>query len=125
MIAREKADDGFRITQQDMDDRHGYCDSCPAIQRLLDDTGIARVSEFLTVIAFVGMRHDRNLAVSLEEWVEAGSSLTKQTVISHDAAELLRPGVPGDPSCQISQTNSVSACQEHGPKMPRRFNATG
>ena len=59
MVAREKPDDGIRITEQDMGDRQGHCDSRPTIQRLLEDTGITRVIEVLTIVPFVGARHDK------------------------------------------------------------------
>jgi len=118
MIAREKTNDGMRITFQDMDDGQYYSDASAAVHRL----GQRRARMFpqvFNVISLVGTGKDEHLLIGGAERFQPGTRLLEKARITDDAAELLRSAVARNPPGQASQANSIAACQEHGPEVRR------
>ena len=118
MIAREKTNDGMRITFQDMDEGQYYSNAGAAVQRL--DQGRGRgFPQVCTVIPFVGAGKDEHLPIGGVERFQPGTRLLEKARITDEAAELLRSAIAGNPPGQASQANSIAACQEHSPEVGR------
>jgi hypothetical protein len=79
--------------------------------------GIRGAGQVLGIISFVGARQDEDLAIVLEDRVKTRARLTKEALSTDNPAELFGPGVTCDPPREVSQSNAVTARQEHRPEV--------
>ena len=76
------------ITLQDAKQGQDNGDTRATIQRLLDDTGIARVGHVIAIILFVGARKNENLMVAYEERVKTRARLAKKALFTGNPTKL-------------------------------------
>jgi hypothetical protein len=88
VITREEGGQSVRITLQDAKQGQDNGDTRAAIQRLLDDTGIARVGQVIAIKSFVGARKNENLTMAYEERVKTCARLAKKALFADDPTKL-------------------------------------
>jgi hypothetical protein len=91
VITREEGSQSIMITLQDAKEGQDNGDTCATIQRLLDDTGIARVGQVVTIISLVGARKNENLSIAYEERVKTCARLAKKALFTDDPTKLFGP----------------------------------
>jgi hypothetical protein len=88
VITREEGGQSILITLHDPKERHDNGDTCATIQRLLENTGIARVTYVIAIISFVGARKNENLSIASEERVKTCARLAKEALFTDDPTKL-------------------------------------
>jgi len=70
----------------------------------------------------MGARQNEHLSIAREKRLDTVAGLLKEALVTGDVTELLGSEVAGNSPRQMSQTNSVTPCQEDGPKVARSWN---